>query len=59
MIRMERLTPFAHSGALASAVAALLTLGVAVPAFAQAAGNPGLLVHAADDEPSTLDPAQV
>ena len=59
MIRMERLTPFAHSGALASAVAALLTLGVAVPAFAQAAGNPGLLVHAADEEPSTLDPAQV
>lgn len=59
MIRMERLTPFAHSGALASAVAALLTLGVAVPAFAQAAGNPGLLVHAADDEPSTLYPAQV
>ena len=30
-----------------------------VPAMAQAVNNPGLLVHAADEEPSTLDPAQV
>ena len=29
------------------------------PALAQDVKNPGVLVHAADDEPTTLDPAQV
>ncbi len=38
------------------ALAAILTLSTA---HAQAVKNPGLLVHAADDEPTTLDPAQV
>jgi peptide/nickel transport system substrate-binding protein len=59
MLRSDGLTPFARSGALAGAVAALLAFSAAVPAAAQAVGNPGLLVHAADEEPSTLDPAQV
>lgn len=41
---------------------ALLTgaaLALALPALAQEVNNPGVLVHAADDEPTTLDPAQV
>lgn len=40
-----------------AAVSALLALSV--PALGQEPMNPGLLVHAADDEPTTLDPAQV
>ncbi len=39
-----------------AAVAALLA---GLPAVAQEVPNPGLLVYAADDEPSTLDPAAV
>ena len=39
---------------------AALALALAVPLAATAqVNNPGLLVHAADDEPTTLDPAQV
>ncbi|MDE0208482.1 MAG: ABC transporter substrate-binding protein, partial [Boseongicola sp.] len=39
---------------------AALTLALAAPLAATAeVNNPGLLVHAADDEPTTLDPAQV
>jgi len=38
---------------------ALLMLSTAMPLLAQEVRNPGLLVHAADDEPTTLDPAQV
>ncbi|MYK32269.1 MAG: ABC transporter substrate-binding protein [Boseongicola sp. SB0670_bin_30] len=39
---------------------AALTLAIATPLAATAeVNNPGLLVHAADDEPTTLDPAQV
>ena len=38
---------------------ALLLLSTAMPLLAQEVRNPGLLVHAADDEPTTLDPAQV
>lgn len=38
---------------------AVLTLTAFQPAFAQEVKNPGLLVHAADDEPTSLDPAQV
>ena len=45
-------------GALAAAVA-LLTLAAPVQGLAQEVRNPGLLVHAADDEATTLDPAQV
>ena len=42
------------------AVIAGSTLAFAVPLMATAqVNNPGLLVHAADDEPTTLDPAQV
>jgi peptide/nickel transport system substrate-binding protein len=40
-------------------VGAVLTLTAFQPAFAQEVNNPGLLVHAADDEPTSLDPAQV
>lgn len=40
-------------------VGAVLTLTTFQPAFAQEVNNPGLLVHAADDEPTSLDPAQV
>ncbi|MDG2405567.1 MAG: hypothetical protein P8M25_11585, partial [Paracoccaceae bacterium] len=35
-----------------------ITLALPMAALAQVK-NPGLLVHAADDEPTTLDPAQV
>ena len=43
-----------------TAVIAGTTLAFAVPLMATAqVNNPGLLVHAADDEPTTLDPAQV
>ena len=38
---------------------AVISVAAAVPAIAQDVNNPGLLVHAADDEPTTLDPAQV
>ena len=41
------------------AVLPLMALPLAVPAAAQDVQNPGVLVHAADDEPTTLDPAQV
>lgn len=41
----------------------VLLIGAAMvftlPAGAQEVKNPGMLVHAADDEPTTLDPAQV
>ncbi|MFT6073635.1 MAG: peptide/nickel transport system substrate-binding protein [Yoonia sp.] len=40
-------------------VAAALSLAAVQPAYAQDIKNPGLLVHAADDEPTSLDPAQV
>ncbi len=36
-----------------------VALTVALPVTAQEVSNPGVLVHAADDEPSSLDPAQV
>jgi peptide/nickel transport system substrate-binding protein len=38
---------------------AILALLAGLPAHAQEVPNPGLLVYAADDEPSTLDPAAV
>src|SRR5688500_811813 len=41
---------------IAASVLALLAAAGA-PSYAQQ--NPGVLVHAADDEPTTLDPAQV
>jgi peptide/nickel transport system substrate-binding protein len=40
-------------------VGAALSLAAFQPAYAQDIKNPGLLVHAADDEPTSLDPAQV
>ncbi|NKB48875.1 MAG: hypothetical protein GKS02_05865 [Alphaproteobacteria bacterium] len=36
-----------------------VSLAIAPAALAQNVKNPGTLVHAADDEPTTLDPAQV
>ena len=39
-------------------VGSVVALAFPMAAFAQIK-NPGLLVHAADDEPTTLDPAQV
>ena len=41
------------------ALAASLALASPQIAFAQDIKNPGVLVHAADDEPTSLDPAQV
>ena len=46
-----------HLGSLLAG--ALLALAPLQAAVAQEVKNPGLLVHAADDEPTTLDPAQV
>ena len=43
----------------AAAGGTMLALSAATFALAQDVNNPGLLVHAADDEPTTLDPAQV
>lgn len=48
-----------RDGMVVAAVAGLLTIGGAVPATAQDVRNPGLLVHAADDEAASLDPAQI
>ena len=42
-----------------TALIAGAALALALPAVAQDVNNPGVLVHAADDEPTTLDPAQV
>ncbi len=42
-----------------SALVTGAALALAAPALAQDVNNPGLLVHAADDEATTLDPAQV
>jgi peptide/nickel transport system substrate-binding protein len=42
---------------LLAAPALAFALATTVPSYAQQ--NPGVLVHAADDEPTTLDPAQV
>ena len=39
--------------------ALFVALAVAPAAMAQDVKNPGILVHGADDEPTTLDPAQV
>jgi peptide/nickel transport system substrate-binding protein len=50
-IRQWTVLPWAMAPVFAVALTA------AVPAYAQQ--NPGVLVHAADDEPTTLDPAQV
>ncbi|MDE0114128.1 MAG: hypothetical protein OXN84_17810, partial [Albidovulum sp.] len=36
-----------------------IALSMTASSLAQEINNPGLLVHAADDEPTTLDPAQV
>jgi len=49
----------ARTGALSAATAALLALTVPAPAIAQDVTNPGVLVHAADDEAASLDPAQI
>lgn len=46
-----------HLGSLLAG--ALLALAPLQAAVAQEVKNPGLLVHGADDEPTTLDPAQV
>ena len=43
----------------AAVTGAAIALVLPVASFAQDVKNPGLLVHAADDEPTTLDPAQV
>ncbi len=58
---MSRLSPRRLTGLAATCAIAALALGLAaVPDVrAQAIKNPGVLVHAADDEPTTLDPAQV
>ena len=41
------------------AVGTLFALSTTQTVIAQDVKNPGLLVHAADDEPTSLDPAQV
>ncbi|MGI1661526.1 ABC transporter substrate-binding protein [Palleronia sp. KMU-117] len=52
------MTVLRHGLMTAVAVGAL-TLALPVASFAQDVKNPGVLVHAADDEATTLDPAQV
>lgn len=42
-----------------SALVTGAAVALAAPVLAQEVNNPGLLVHAADDEATTLDPAQV
>lgn len=59
MQRMEWYRQTARSGAFTVAVAAIMALSGPDRAMAQDVNNPGLLVHAADDEATTLDPAQV
>lgn len=44
---------------VSAAAFAMIGLTAPVAVLAQEVSNPGLLVHAADDEPTTLDPAQV
>ena len=52
----SNLWSFCRAAAVAGAA---MSITASVPALAQDVNNPGLLVHAADDEPTTLDPAQV
>ena len=52
---MDRRSRWTELPLLAPALALALT--AAVPSYAQQ--NPGVLVHAADDEPTSLDPSQV
>ncbi len=46
-------------GGLTAMLMGAALIGSAPALMAQDVNNPGLLVHAADDEPTTLDPAQV
>lgn len=48
-----------HDQRIGYSAVAILALLSGLPAHAQEVPNPGLLVYAADDEPSTLDPAAV
>jgi peptide/nickel transport system substrate-binding protein len=48
-----------HDQRIGYSAVAILALLSGLPAHAQDVPNPGLLVYAADDEPSTLDPAAV
>ena len=51
--------PLTKSGLLTAVAVGALTLALPATTWAQDVKNPGVLVHAADDEATTLDPAQV
>jgi peptide/nickel transport system substrate-binding protein len=51
--------PFKKSGLLTAAAVGALVLALPATTWAQDVRNPGVLVHAADDEATSLDPAQV
>jgi peptide/nickel transport system substrate-binding protein len=51
--------PLKKSGLLTAAAVGALVLALPATTWAQDVKNPGVLVHAADDEATSLDPAQV